>query len=166
MSQWTREELVEAFETFQEAGRHAAATGDWEPWVQCFTPDASYVEHAYGRFSGHDEIRTWVNRTMTSFPGNEMTGYPMLWFTVDVEKGWIITEVDNPMRDPGDGSVHSMTNLTILRYGGGGKWREEEDVYNPMEFFEMAKGFVRRSHELGTLSADGRAWAEKFGITL
>ncbi len=165
MTTWTRDELIDAFASFQSAVQRCAETGDWEHFVQCFTPDATYVEHAYGKFSGHEEIRAWVTRTMGSFPGNEMTHFPANWVTIDVEKGWVIAEIDNPMRDPGDGSRHAMANVTILRYAGNGLWREEEDVYNPMEFFEMAKGYVRRCQELGTLSEDGARWAAKFGVT-
>jgi ketosteroid isomerase-like protein len=164
MADWTREELLNAFADFQTQVQRCVDTGDWEHFVQCFTPDATYVEHAYGRFSGHDEIRRWVTRTMGSFPGNEMTHFPANWVSVDVDKGWVIAEIDNPMRDPGDGSTFSMANVTILRYAGGGKWREEEDVYNPMEFFEMTKAYVQRCTELGTLSEPGAAWAAKYAF--
>lgn len=166
MPQWTREELLDAFASFQRTVQQCVDTGDWTGFVRSFTPDATYVEHAYGRFSGHDEIRTWVTRTMGAFPGNEMTHFPANWVTVDEEKGWVIAEIDNPMRDPGDGSQFGMSNVTILRYAGDGLFHEEEDVYNPMEFFEMAKGYVRRCHELGTLSEAGAAWAAKFGVAL
>ncbi|MGN0065904.1 MAG: nuclear transport factor 2 family protein [Nocardioides sp.] len=166
MADWTREELLTAFETFRANVQRCVDTGDWSYFVDSFTPDATYVEHAYGRFAGHEEIDTWVKRTMGAFPGNEMTHFPANWVSVDVEKGWVFAEIDNPMRDPGDGTRFAMANVTILRYAGGGKWREEEDVYNPMEFFEMAKAYVRHCHSLGTLSADGAAWAQKFGVTL
>src|SRR3546814_6168628 len=62
-----------------------------------------------GRFEGREAIREWAQRTMTSFPGNEMVAFPANWHTVDMERerGWVICEVANPMRDPGDGTVVS-----------------------------------------------------------
>ncbi len=97
---WSREELLEAFDAYQDRVSRCVETGDWSHYVESFIPDATYVEHAYGRFSGRAEIERWVTRTMTSFPGSEMTSFPPKWTTVDTDKGWIITEVDNPKRDP------------------------------------------------------------------
>jgi hypothetical protein len=163
---WSREELESAFASYAEAVERSWRSGDWEPFVQCFTPDASYVEHAYGRFSGHDAIRRWVTRTMTSFPGSEMVGFPAAWTTYDVERGWVICEIRNLMRDPGDGTVLEASNLTILRYAGDGLWAEEEDVYNPATFLDLATRYVRHCARLGTLSDDGRAFADKLRIDL
>ena len=163
---WSREELESAFTSYAEAVERSREAGDWEPFVQCFTPDASYVEHAYGRFSGHDAIRRWVNRTMSTFPGSEMVAFPAAWTTYDVERGWVICEIRNLMRDPGDGTVLEASNLTILRYAGDGLWGEEEDVYNPATFLDLATRYVRHCERLGTLSDDGREFAKKLGIDL
>ena len=46
----------------------------------------------------------------------------------------VICELDNPMRDPGDGTIISATNISIVTYAGDGKWRRQEDVYNPLRF--------------------------------
>ena len=51
MGGWTSAELNEAFERYQVAVTRSVETGDWEHFVQCFSPDATYVEHAYGRFA-------------------------------------------------------------------------------------------------------------------
>ncbi|CAM3475588.1 nuclear transport factor 2 family protein [Nocardioides dubius] len=166
MAQWTRDELEAAFAGYTAAVEKCVATGDWEHFVQCFTPDATYVEHAYGNFSGHEEIRRWVTRTMGSFPATEMVAFPARWVTIDVEKGWVICEIDNPMRDPGDGSRFGQSNITILRYAGDGLFREEEDVYNPMDFLAQTSAYVKRCAELGTLSEEARRWATKFNVPL
>jgi|SRR5690606_13476870 len=163
---WTRAELEEAFAGYTAAVQKCVDTGDWEHFVQLFTEDATYIEHAYGTFHGRDEIRPWIKKTMGSFPGNEMIAFPPKWVVIDEAKGWVITEIDNPFRDPGDGSRHGQGNLSILRYAGDGLWCEQEDVYNPMEFMQAAAAYARRCAELGTLSDEGRAWAEKFGVEL
>ena len=166
MGQWTCAELEQAFDDYQAAVEKACASGDWEHFVQCFAEDATYVEHAYGEFAGHDQIRDWITRTMGTFPGNEMNAFPIAWSVVDEERGWIVCEIRNLMRDPGDGSVHEASNLTILRYAGGGRWREEEDVYNPAHFLTMVTEWMRVASAHGTLSEEGRRWAAAVGIEL
>ena len=109
--------------------------------------DASYEEHAYGTFSGREEIRSWVLETMTAFPGNTMSSFPIAWHVVDAPTSRVICEVRNLMPDPGDGSVHEASNLTILTYGGDGLWSREEDVYNPMRFAQMSVRWARVAAE-------------------
>ena len=159
-----RAELEEAFAAYAAAVEQSRRSGDWEPFVQSFAADATYVEHAYGRFRGHDEIRRWVTRTMTSYPGSEMVGFPAAWTVYDEARGWVVCEIRNLMRDPGDGTVLEASNLTILRYAGEGLWGEEEDVYNPATFLDLATRHVRACARLGTLSDDARSFAEKLRI--
>ena len=86
---------------------------------------------------------------MGQFPGNEMDAFPAAWFVIDEERGWVITEILNRMKDPGDGSVHEASNVTILKYAGDGKWSSEEDVYNPARFIEMIQAWSERKQALG-----------------
>jgi ketosteroid isomerase-like protein len=141
MGQFTRDELEGAFAAYQQAAATAGATGDWAAWADQFTEDATYVEHHYGRFEGRDAIRAWITETMGTFPGNLMPEFPIDWYVVDEDKGWIVCQVENRMEDPGDGSIHQGANITILHYAGDGKWSYEEDVYNPAHFASMVKGW-------------------------
>lgn len=163
MGQWTEAELREALAHYETEVDKAVATGDWEHFVQLFTEDATYDEHVYGHFEGHDQIRSWVTRTMGSFPGNAMTSFPMKWAIVDTERGWIVCDVRNVMPDPGDGSVHEASNITILRYAGNLRFHNEEDAYNPMNFLTMVKEWALVAKQHGQLPADGEAWLAKFG---
>lgn len=63
-----------------------------------------------------------------------MPHYFSNWHVVDEEHGWIICELVNRMKDPGDGSIWEATNISIFRYAGDNHWASEEDVYNPMQF--------------------------------
>ena len=150
-----RSELETAFAGYQDAVAEIARTGDWARFAELFTADAAYVEHAYGDFSGREEIRPWIVRTMTTFPGSEMTGFPIAWSVLDPAQGRVVCEVRNLMRDPGDGSLHEASNITILDYAGDGLWSREEDVYNPQKFADMVRDWARVARDHGTLGDDG-----------
>jgi hypothetical protein len=157
------QEIEEAFAAYQTTVAGIAASGEWARFADLFTPDATYVEHAFGTFTGRDAIRDWVVSTMTSFPGDTMSSFPMAWHVVDEPTDRVICEVRNLMPDPGNGSLHEASNLTILTYGGDGLWSCEEDVYNPMRFLAMAQGWARVAQEHGRLSERGQAFLERVG---
>lgn len=161
---WSRAELESAFEGYQRTVVEATETGNWNLFADMFTEDATYVEHAYGNFAGREEIREWVVRTMTSFPGNHMPEFPAAWYTVDEDRGVVICEIRNPMRDLGDGRTHEASNLTILHYAGDGLWSCEEDVYNPMKFLQMVKRWCRSADAAGTLPDEARKWLAAVGV--
>ena len=138
---FTAAELDAAFTAFQATVAEIAISRDWDRFAEQFTVDADYIEHALGTMHGREEIREWIWRTMTAFPGSHMTGYPSLWHVVDEERGRVICEVDNPMRDPGDGL-----------------WSREEDVYNPLKFAIAAMRWCEKALELGTLDDAAREW--------
>jgi hypothetical protein len=156
-------ELAAAFETFEQTVAIAAETHDWDAWVQHYTPDVLYIEHAAGTMHGREEVRTWIQRTMTAFPGSHMVAFPSLWSVIDEPTGRIIMELDNPMRDPGDGSVITATNISIITYAGDGLWRQQEDIYNPLRFVQAALKWCRKAQELGTLDAEAARFMEQYG---
>jgi hypothetical protein len=137
VGRWTREELEGAFADYQSTALRAGATGDWNAWAERFTEDATYVEHAFGTFGGREAIRRWITTTMSTFPGNAMPHFPIDWYVIDEERGWVLCSVWNEMDDPGDGSLHREYNWTMLHYAGNGQFSYEEDMYNPNEFGVM-----------------------------
>ncbi len=155
---WTRAELGEAFERYTADVEKACATRNWDLFADRFTEDATYVEHVYGSWQGREETRRWIWKTMTTFPGSEMVAFPAAWHTIDEDRGWVICEIRNLMRDPGDGSVHEASNITILRYAGDGLWANEEDVYNPAHFLAMVKGWCQVAERHGNLPEAGKAF--------
>lgn len=156
-------ELDAAFAGFQRTVAEISVSRDWDRFADLFTPDADYIEHALGVMSGREEIRAWIWKTMSAFPGSHMTGFPSLWHVVDAPTGRVICEVDNPMRDPGDGTRITATNITILTYAGDGLWSREEDVYNPLEFGQAAMRWCERARDLGTLDEPATRWMETIG---
>jgi hypothetical protein len=166
MSKWSREELEEAWRRYQESVVDVGKTWDWSSYADHFTEDAKYVEHALGNMEGRENIREWIVSTMNTFPGSEMPTYPVEWYSIDVEKGWVFSEIMNRMQDPGDGTIYEAPCITILRYGGNGMWHNEEDAYNPTNFLPMVQGYIQRSHELGTISDDAKAFAKNMNWQL
>lgn len=128
-----------------------------------YTPDVDYIEHAMGTMKGRDEVRAWITKTMTSFPGSHMTEFPALWAVFDEDTGRVICELDNPLRDPGDGTIISATNISIITYAGDGLWSRQEDIYNPARFGEAAMRWCTKARALGTLDDGAAAWLNHFG---
>ena len=162
---WSRAELETAFQHYQDEVDRIAGSGDWSRFADLFTEDATYREHAYGDFSGREEIRHWIVETMTTFPGSEMPRFPIEWHVVDEERGRIVCEVWNDLADPGDGERHGASNITILTYAGDGLWSCEEDVYNPATFLRATRRWAKVADRHDRLSDEGRSWLAAFGPT-
>lgn len=160
---FSRDELVAAFEVFEQTVDRAAQTRDWDPWTDHYTPDVLYIEHAAGTMHGREEVRPWIWNTMESFPGSCMTAFPALWKVFDESTGRVICELDNPMRDPGDGVIISATNISIVTYAGDGLWGKQEDIYNPLRFVAATVKWCTKAKELGTLPDEADQWMRKFG---
>jgi hypothetical protein len=160
MSRWSRDELEAAFAHYGTEVQAASDAGEWGRFADLFTEDAEYDEHLYGTFHGREEIRAWIIETMTTMPGSWMPAFPASWYVIDEERGRIVCEILNRMQDPGDGSIHEATNITILTYAGGNLFSKEEDVYNPARFTTAISAWARVAHAHGTLTADGEAWMD------
>lgn len=157
MGRWSREELEEAFANYQRVALAAGTSGDWNDWADLFTEDATYVEHLYGTMGGREAIRTWITTTMAQPVNCDMRYFPMEWYVIDEERGWVVCQVWNRMIDPGDGSLHQAYNFTLLKYAGGMKWSYEEDIYNPGHFKDMVVGWLERRSELTQRGEDSPA---------
>jgi len=140
---YTREEMEKAFDNYQAVAAKAAAANEWRAWADMFTDDAEYVEHHFGVFHGRQAIYDWITATMHTPPNDEMNAFPIEWYVIDEQKGWVVCKVQNRMRDPGDGSVHQEANWTLLKYAGNNQWSYEEDMYNPLEFGRMIEGWKK-----------------------
>jgi hypothetical protein len=162
-SSFSRDELAAAFANFEATVDRAAQTRDWDPWIDQYTDDVLYIEHAAGTMRGREQVRPWIWRTMESFPGSHMTAFPSLWSVIDEPTGRIICELDNPMRDPGDGTIISATNISIVTYAGDGLWSRQEDIYNPLRFLQASMKWCKKAEKLGTLDEEAAAWMRANG---
>ena len=161
-AQFSRRELEVAFAAFEANVDSAAQAQDWDVWVRHYTPDVEYVEHVMGTMHGRDEVREWIRRTMSAFPGNRMVAFPSLWSVIDEPTGRVIMQLDNPMSDPGDGSVIGATNISIITYAGDGLWCRQEDVYNPLRFVQAGLRWCRKAQQAGNLDDEAATWMRQY----
>jgi hypothetical protein len=145
---FSRDEIESAFLHYEATARHAGETDDWSAWADLFTPDATYWEHLYGHMHGRDEIKAWITKTMSTYPGADMPHFPSDWHMIDPESGRVVVYIQNRMRDPGDGSIHEAPNVSILLYAGDNRWSYQEDIYNVDDFAKMLAGWEARRAEV------------------
>lgn len=149
MPAFTREELDAAVRHYNEVSARAGVTHNWDIFADLFTEDATYWEHLYGVRKGRETIRPWIKETMATYPGSEMPHFSCDWYVLDEQEGRAVLYLQNQMRDPGDGSVFSAPNVTILLYAGDNLWSYQEDVYNVDDFANMIGAWEARVRELG-----------------
>ena len=164
MGNWSREELDACFRNFMDVTDRVFIHGDLEPWVQCFTDDAIYRDLGYGFNGGWDTeirgratIRSWINGHFAAYPNNQMAYWPVPWYVIDEERGWVLCEWRNRMRDPGNGMVFEEKNYTRLKYAGNMQWSFEEDIYNPLRMRTMIELW---RHERARCEREGIAMPE------
>ena len=134
---YSHDELEQAFQHYQDVSAAAGAKQEWRAWADLFTEDAVYIEHHFGELHGREAIYNWIQSTMNEPLAQEMTEFPIEWYVIDEQRGWVICQVWNRMKDPGDGSLHQSYNFTLLKYAGNNQWSYEEDIYNPAKFEQM-----------------------------
>ena len=79
----------------------------------------------------------------------------------------VSTLIPNILPAPeGDDGYYGFDVNTILHYAGDGRWSYEEDAYNPMNFMPMVQDYIKRCHELGTISDDARTFAKNMNWEL
>ena len=104
----------------------------WLDLAEFFTDDAVYIDPAWGRIQGIEEIRAFL---VDSMRGLEDWHFPLRLSAIegdDVVTVW--TQVLPGTRD--DGRSYEQTGVSILRYAGDGKFSYEEDLLNMAHVLE------------------------------
>jgi ketosteroid isomerase-like protein len=104
----------------------------WLDLAAFFTDDAVYIDPAWGRIQGIEEIRAFL---VDSMRGLEDWRFPMRFAAIegdDVVTVW--TQVLPGQRD--DGEPYRQTGVSLLRYSGDGKFSYEEDLLNMAHVLE------------------------------
>lgn len=112
--------------------RIEAGEASWIDLATFFTDDAVYIDPAWGRIQGIEEIRSFL---VDSMRGLEDWRFPMRFAAIegdDVVTVW--TQILPGARD--DGQPYQQTGVSLLRYAGDGKFSYEEDLLNMTHVLE------------------------------
>ncbi|BBY48556.1 hypothetical protein MARA_20240 [Mycolicibacterium arabiense] len=127
----------EALESYRRyvAQRELCVTGEapWSTIGAWFTEGAVFVDPAWGRVQGRDEITRYLDHSMAGFQG---WTFPEEWTMVDGDR--LVTYWWN--RLPGsraDGSHYQAPAFSLLHHAGDGLFDYELDVLNIAEIGEL-----------------------------
>lgn len=130
----SKEEVTQAIERYI-AVRDDINTGrgTWRDLAQFFTDDAVFIDPAWGRVEGIEEMkRTVFGEAME---GLEDWQFPTEFYAIDGDRVIVKWLQILPGRRA-DGSRYVQSGYSTLIYAGDGKFSYEEDLLNMMHFFE------------------------------
>lgn len=124
----TRDDELQATVDDYLALRAAIEAGDatWVDLARFFTDDAVYIDPAWGRIQGIEEIRTFLDESMR---GLEDWRFPVTAAAVDGDHLLVRWTQILPGGQRQSGS-------STLRYAGGGRFDYEEDLLNMVHVLE------------------------------
>lgn len=112
--------------------RIEAGEATWVDLTAFFTDDAVYIDPAWGRIQGIDEIRSFL---VDSMRGLEEWRFPIRLAAVEGDDVVIVwTQVLPGQRT--DGQAYAQTGVSVLRYAGDGRFSFEEDLLNMAHVLE------------------------------
>ncbi len=127
MADYPNEEVRETLRRYLEVrGRIEAGELGWDALADFFTEDATFVDPAWGRVEGRENIRKFF---IESMEGLEEWTFPHEWESVDGDRltiGW-------QNRLPGkrsDGGYWQAPGVSRMIYAGDGKFSFEQDLLN------------------------------------
>lgn len=106
--------------------RIRAGEGWWTDLARFFTDDAVYIDPAWGRVEGVENIKEFFNESMV---GLEDWTFPITAIGYDANIVLIKWTQITPGARP-DGSKYAQSGISTLRYAGNGKFDYDEDILN------------------------------------
>ena len=134
MADHPRKEVQKAVDTLHKL-RDKASAGEigWEAMVDMFTDDATYIDPAWGRYKGRDNIRQFLRDSMQ---GLKDWKFPTDWYVIEGNR--VISRFRNRLPGrPADGTYYDVPGVSIIEYAGNGKFSFEEDVINMVHLYEV-----------------------------
>ena len=112
-----------------------AGDADWPDLADLFTDDVVYIDPAWGRIQGVDEVRHFMDESMR---GLEDWDFPVEYTAIDGDTVVIKWTQQLPGTRP-DGSRYEQSGYSTLVYAGDGKFSYEEDLLNMTHVLEDLK---------------------------
>jgi ketosteroid isomerase-like protein len=141
MGGYPHEEVVAAVDRYREL-RESIGRGeqDWPALAELFTEDAIYIDPAWGRIEGRDEIRTFMTESMT---GLEDWEFPIEFIAIEGDQVVVKWTQVLPGERP-DGGRWTQSGYSTLLYAGDGRFSYEEDLLNMAHVIEdiVASGWM------------------------
>lgn len=134
-------EVQAAAERYREL-RAAIERGEhtWTALADLFTDDAVYIDPAWGRIEGRDEIRAFMAESMT---GLEDWTFPVEFIAIEGDDVVIKWTQILPGTKP-DGGRWTQSGYSTLVYAGDGLFSYEEDLLNMVQVIDdiVASGWT------------------------
>lgn len=123
-----RAEIEATLERYRELRRRidAGEESDWTGIADFFTDDCVYIDPAWGRVEGIDNLRVFLDESMR---GLEDWTFPVTYTAIEgdtVVVKW--TQITPGVRP--DGTRYEQSGYSTLVYAGDGKFCYEEDLLN------------------------------------
>lgn len=141
---WTHEEIDKAFNFYINASQEAFDTHRPEIHAQCFSDAAVYSELGFGfnggwetEIQGYQKIYDWLKMQSVTYPNCYQQPGPINWYMIDAERGWVVYECLNQMRNLENGKILQTRSFSRMEYDGNNRWRFKEDVYNPLDMRDI-----------------------------
>jgi hypothetical protein len=97
-----------------------AGEATWTDLARFFTDDAVYIDPAWGRIQGIEEIGRFLDESMR---GLEDWRFPVTFAAIAGDH--VVVKWDQVLP-----SGHRQSGVSTMRYGGGGRFDYEEDLLN------------------------------------
>jgi len=135
-ARYTSDEILATHRRYLERRKKIEA-GEltWDALADFFTDDATFVDPAWGRVDGIDNIVRFLAESMA---GLEDWTFPLEWELVDGD--CLVTGWQN--RLPGcraDGTYYQAPGVSRIVYAGNGKFSFEQDLLNMQHVLELIK---------------------------
>lgn len=116
-----------------------AGDATWSQLADFFTEDAVYIDPAWGRIEGRENIREFFEKSMAG-----LTGYgwstPENWTMTDGHR--LVSQWDQILGHQEDGTPWMVAGLSILYYAGDGRFCYSHDMLNMTHVGETMKAMA------------------------
>ena len=137
MSEPNEREARETYERFVALRDQVdAGTQPWAVMADFFTEDAAYIDPAWGRIEGRENIRVFFTDAMAGLTGHGWST-PENWIMVDGAR--VVSQWDQVLGRKENGEPWMVPGLSILYYAGKGLFCYSLDMLNMTQIGETMR---------------------------